>query len=111
MINEYIRYRIPADQHQVFLLAYAAAGEHLRESLVCHGYELSQCEQESECFILRIRWSSTQDHLQKFRGSQAFQGFFAAIKPYVSNIEEMRHYALTDVQWHRDEAPGTQAIR
>mgnify|MGYP007013284284 CR=1 FL=1 len=33
--------------------------------------------------------------------SPEFRSFFAAIQPYVKDIEEMRHYARTDVRWTR----------
>jgi truncated hemoglobin YjbI len=33
--------------------------------------------------------------LEGFRKSRDFSGFFAAVKPFVDDIEEMRHYALT----------------
>ena len=101
MINEYIRYRLPKERHAEFVADYARAGEFLRASPICHGYDLSQCEEEPDCFILRIVWTSTQDHLGKFRGSEEFKGFLAAIKPYIPNIEEMRHYPPTAVQWMR----------
>lgn len=102
MVNEYIRYRIPAETHAAFLSDYNRAAEYLRASPVCLGYELSQCEQEQNCFVLRIAWQSTADHLGKFRGSQEFQGFLRLIRSYVPNIEEMRHYAPTDIRWNRD---------
>ena len=101
MINEYIRYRIPADVRDAFLADYAKAVEALRASPVCHGYELSECEEDPEHFILRIHWQSTADHLQVFRSSAQFQAFLPHIRPYMPNIEEMRHYARTDLQWMR----------
>jgi len=101
VINEYIRYRIPSNRHKDFVADYARAGKFLRASPVCHGYDLSRCEEDPECFILRIVWTSTQDHLSKFRGSEEFKGFLAAIKSYVPSIEEMRHYEPSEVQWTR----------
>ena len=105
MINEYIRYRLTKENHADFVADYTRAAEFLRRSAVCHVYDLSQCEEEPECFILRIAWTSTQDHLGKFRGSDEFKGFLAAIKPYIPNIQEMRHYPRTPVQWTRDASP------
>jgi quinol monooxygenase YgiN len=101
MINEHIRYRIPADKEAAFVADYAKAGEFLRASPVCQVYELSRCEEEPECFILRILWSSTSDHLNVFRASEAFRGFLPLIRPYMGNIEEMRHYQATEVAWRR----------
>jgi quinol monooxygenase YgiN len=101
MTNEYIRYRIPAEQQTAFLADYAAAAAQLRASPVCLGYELSRCEEEDSCFILRIVWQSTAAHLQQFRASAQFQQFLPLIRPYVPYIEEMRHYAPTALQWRR----------
>jgi hemoglobin len=103
MVNEYIRYRIPSEKQQVFLSDYTNAAAYLRASPVCLSYEMNQCEEEAECFILRIIWQSTESHLTKFRGSPDFYGFLALVRPYISNIEEMRHYTITEVRWSRNE--------
>ncbi|HXL60313.1 MAG TPA: hypothetical protein VN959_06505, partial [Mycobacterium sp.] len=58
----------------------------------CLGHELSHCEEEPERFVLRIHWTSTDDHLGKFRPSEQFRRFFPPIRPYVDDIEEMQHY-------------------
>lgn len=102
MVHEYIRYRIAHDLQSSFLSDYAQAGTVLRASAVCLGYGLSQCEEDPECFILRIDWTSTSDHLQNFRRSADFATFFRAIRPYVDQIEEMRHYRLTELAWTRE---------
>lgn len=92
MIVEYIRYRIPAETAAAFEADYARAGAQLAAAPQCVDYELSRCDDEPEAYTLRITWTSSEDHLKGFRGGEHFPPFFAAIKPYVSNIEEMRHY-------------------
>jgi hypothetical protein len=47
--------------------------------------------------VVRIEWSSVQEHEQGFRRSAAFGRFFAAVKPFIEQIEEMRHYARTAI--------------
>ena len=101
MINEYTRYRIPKEKHAAFLSDYTRAAEHLRASSACLSYDLSQCEEEPECFILRIIWQSTVAHLGIFRGSDNFRRFLPLIKAYIPYIEEMRHYASTELVWMR----------
>ena len=101
MVHEYIRYRIAQDLQASFLRDYTQAGSVLRASAVCLSYELSQCEEDPECFILRIDWTSTADHLQGFRRGADFARFFGAIRPYVNQIEEMRHYRPTELIWTR----------
>jgi quinol monooxygenase YgiN len=101
MVNEYLRYRIPSEMQEKFLADYAAACEHLRDSSVCQGYDLSQCEEEPDCFILRIEWTSTADHLNVFRGSEQFRKFLPLVRPYIPHMEEMRHYAPAGLRWQR----------
>jgi truncated hemoglobin YjbI/quinol monooxygenase YgiN len=94
---EYIRYRIPEERSAEFLAAYTRASGHLAASPHCVDYELARCEEDFEHFILRITWTSTEDHLQGFRTSDLFPAFLAEIRPYVGAIEEMRHYKTTSV--------------
>ncbi|MFG2119249.1 group II truncated hemoglobin [Streptomyces sp. NPDC048710] len=95
---EYIRYRVPEQQSAEFLSAYTRAAVQLAAAPQCVDYGLTRCEEEPESWILRITWTSTEDHLQGFRRSELFPPFLAEIRPYVENIEEMRHYRPTGVQ-------------
>jgi len=94
---EYIRYRIALPDQQAFEDAYAKAAESLAASPECLDYELARCQEEPERYILRIRWTSVEDHLQGFRKGEHFPAFFSAIRPFVTSIEEMQHYLTTDV--------------
>jgi len=69
MIVEYIRYEIDNPKKETFVEAYSKASEYLDQSEFCLGYELTQCEEEPRNFILRIEWTSTNDHLNGFRKS------------------------------------------
>jgi quinol monooxygenase YgiN len=109
MTIEYIRYRIPVEQAQAFVSAYQRAAESLRASHFCLGYELSQCVEEPSAFVLRIEWTSGDDHLKGFRKSSEFQAFFREIRPYVDNIDEMRHYERSELVWQREAAPSRPA--
>jgi len=95
---EYIRYRIPEQQSAEFLAAYTRAAVQLSAAPQCVDYELSRCEDDFEHFILRITWTSTEDHVEGFRKSELFPDFLAEIRPYIPNIEEMRHYKPTTVR-------------
>ncbi|WP_037601196.1 putative quinol monooxygenase [Streptacidiphilus rugosus] len=94
---EYIRYRIAAEGHDAFLAGYRKAAESLAAAPQCIDYELSRCEEEPDRYILRIRWTSVQDHIDGFRKGEHFPAFFAAVKPFFNGIEEMQHYTVTDV--------------
>ncbi len=98
MIVEYVRYHIDEDRSQAFEDGYATAQAALRSSIHCLGWELSHCAEDSTQYILRIEWDSADGHLQGFRRSPDFRSFFAAVRPFVNDIEEMRHYELTEVK-------------
>ena len=102
MIIEYIRYSgIDAARTKDFLAAYETAAESLRGSSHCLGYELTRCTEAKVCFTLRIQWDSEDGHLKGFRTSAEFKPFFVAVKPYVGDIAEMRHYEITNLHWAR----------
>lgn len=52
-----------------------------------------RCVEDPDAFILRIDWTPAEEHMTRFRGSDAFRAFFAQVRPFVANITEMRHYA------------------
>jgi heme-degrading monooxygenase HmoA len=97
MVVEYIRYRIPDERRERFENAYRDAAGSLDSSENCLAYELSHGVEEPERYILRIEWDSLEGHEQGFRGSPEFQPFFAAVRPFLDEIEEMDHYGVTSI--------------
>ena len=97
MVVEYIRYRIVGDREEEFESAYARAAASLAASEHCLAYELSRCVEDPEQWVLRIEWDSLEGHEQGFRRGPQFSAFFAAVKPFFEQIEEMRHYAPTTI--------------
>ena len=77
--------------------AYADAAKYLAAAPECVDYELCRCAEEPACFVLRIRWLSAEAHMKGFRSGPNFPPFLAAIRPFVPEIAEMRHYELTSV--------------
>jgi quinol monooxygenase YgiN len=98
MIVEYVRYTIPAERQDAFVAAYRDAAAELRASSHCLRYELTQCVEEPSSFVVRIEWDSIEGHMQGFRKDPEFPPFFVKVKPFFADIQEMRHYALTDVR-------------
>lgn len=92
MIVEYLRYTIDAGRAEEFIAAYDRATTPLLSSPHCLAFDLSRCVEDSSQFILRVEWTSAEKHLKGFRGSAEFRAFFAEVKPFVGDIEEMRHY-------------------
>lgn len=97
MIVEYTRYKITDERREQFFQAYEKAAEYLKSSPACLAYELSRCSEEPLCYILRIEWKSTDDHLTGFRGGVGFKPFFQLVQPFFHDLEEMQHYQLTEV--------------
>lgn len=92
MIVEYLRYSVPEGEGEAFVAAYAAAMVPLLQSPHALSFDLSRCVEDPGQFILRIEWSSAEDHMERFRGSPEFRAFFQHVRPYLGAIEEMRHY-------------------
>ncbi len=92
MTTEYLRYTIDAARQEAFLGDYRAAAAALMRSPYATAFDLCRCDEDASQFILKIEWTSAEDHLQRFRGSAEFRDFFAHIKPYLGDIAEMRHY-------------------
>ncbi|MFH8369714.1 putative quinol monooxygenase [Streptomyces sp. NPDC018031] len=99
VIVEYVRYRIAEEARRgEFERAYAVAAEQLELAPQCLGYELTHGVEEPDRYILRIEWTSVEDHEQGFRKGPQFPPFLAAVRPYVGDIEEMKHYRRTAVR-------------
>lgn len=101
MIIEYIRYQLTKHTADELAEAYTLAGQHLTASPHCLSYELSHCEEDPASVILRIEWTSTAAHIDGFRKSADFRPFLSLIRPFFSEIAEMRHYAPTGATWRR----------
>lgn len=94
MVVEYIRYAVPPDRVEEFKDAYQRAGQVLAADPHCVRYEVARGVEEPEHFVVRIEWDSIEGHEQGFRGSPKFAGFFAAVKPFFDQIQEMKHYQV-----------------
>ena len=94
MVVEYIRYTVPTGQAEQFEDAYGQAGQVLDADPHCLRWEVARGVEEPEHFVVRIEWDSIEGHEQGFRGSARFGEFFAAVRPFFSAIEEMKHYQV-----------------
>lgn len=101
MTPEIIRYKVAPERKSAFEQGYARASQFLRQSEHCSGYELLVSESDPTIYLLTIRWTSPEDHTQRFRGSAEFRSFFELVKPFVDDILEMTHYRATPIAWHR----------
>lgn len=97
MVVEYIRYRIPEGRAAALEAAYQQARAALDASEHCLSYELSRGVEDPSSYILRIEWDSVEGHERGFRASPEFGPFLEAVRPFLDQIEEMRHYETTPV--------------
>lgn len=95
MVVEYIRYTIDEARTEAFEQAYGQAADALEASEHCQHYEVSRCSEDPTQHVVRIEWDSEAGHLSGFRKSPEFGAFFAAVQPFVGDIQEMRHYNVT----------------
>ena len=103
MIVEYIRYAISESRAAAFEQAYAEAQAALMASSHCLAYDLARCVEDPTRYTLRIEWDSAEGHMKGFRTSPEFRTFFASVRPFVGEIEEMRHYQPTSVRGRKVE--------
>ena len=101
MIPEILRYQVPAAQAEAFEQAYARAGDSLKQSPHCQGFELLRSDKDPELYLLKILWDSADGHLQGFRKSEQFKAFFEQIRIYLPHLLEMEHYRATGLEWQR----------
>lgn len=101
MTVEYIRYALATHSPESLIDAYKEACRHLEAAPECEGYELTQCDDDPNSLVLRIQWTSAQAHMQAFRRGPNFPPFFAAIRAFVPEIAEMRHYSQIGLAWTR----------
>lgn len=98
MVIEYIRYSVPAERRPEFERAYGEAASVLDASEHCLRYEVSHGVEEPDNYVVRIEWDSVEGHERGFRQSPEFRTFFASVRPFFENIQEMRHYEATPIR-------------
>ena len=103
MIVEYVHYHLTHSEPEAFEAAYARAARSLDASPQCLAYELSRCHEEPRRYVLRIEWESLEAHEVGFRKGPCFPGFLAEVRPFIAEIEHMKHYHRTAVR----SGPGT----
>jgi quinol monooxygenase YgiN len=99
---EIIRYNIVTDQQKNFEQAYTNAGKYLKSSPYCLGYKVIHGKEEPNHFIVIIHWTSMDEHLNGFRKSADFTPFLSLVRPFYNNIEEMKHYETTSIEWEKE---------
>jgi hemoglobin len=109
MIVEYVHYHLTKSEPAAFEAAYARAARALDASPQCLAYELSRCHEQPLRYVLRIEWESLEAHELGFRHGPQFPAFLAEVRPFIGEIEHMKHYERTAVRSGaatREETPA-----
>jgi heme-degrading monooxygenase HmoA len=99
--TEFIRYKIPENKHDHFERSNDEAGKFLKQSDYCLNYQVLHGEEEPDNYIVIIHRTSKEDHLDGFRNSREFKGFFELVSSFYTYIQEMKHYNLTAITWQK----------
>ena len=81
MIREYLRYQIDADRRDAFIAAYRAGVGPLLASPYALAFDMAQCVEDPTQFILRIDWTSAEDHLKSFAAAMSSMPFLPMSNP------------------------------
>ncbi len=110
MIVEYVRYHLTKSTPEAFEAAYARAARSLDASPECLAYELTRCREEPQRYVLRIEWESLEAHEVGFRRGPQFPAFLAEVRPFLQELEHMKHFEPTAVRsapkTTDEQAPG-----
>lgn len=107
-VLEYVRYRVDPARAPALEEAYRAAAASLSASPHCLAFDLARSWDEPGRYVLRIAWDSREGHLEGFRKSEVFATFLAHVRPFIEDLEEMKHYEPTGIERSRSvyEAAG-----
>lgn len=89
MVVEYIRYSVPADRYDE-----SSVQGGFREAPECLACEVSHGLKEPDNYVVRIEWSSLEEHEHGFRESARFGPFLAAVNPFFEQIEDYQRTAI-----------------
>lgn len=108
MIVEYVRYRVAPERGPALEEAYRRAAAALRASPDCLAFDVARSLDEPGRYVVRIGWTSVDGHLEGFRKGPVFPRFLEHVRPFVPDIEEMKHYEETGIAGARvyDAAGG-----
>lgn len=68
---------------------------HLRHRHIVSRMKYPMALRSPDNYVVRIEWDSEEGHMKGFRTGSEFQTFFAAVRPFFNDIQEMKHYAVT----------------
>ncbi len=91
MINEHALVRINPDEHDAYEAAVRGAFAIIESAPGCHGAELRRQHEDPATYLLTVRWTSVEAHLQ-FRATALFEQWRTATHPFYVAAPEVTHF-------------------
>jgi heme-degrading monooxygenase HmoA len=94
MILEMAVLQVKAGKASEFLAAFEKA-----EPIIAHAtghisHELHRCLEDTDQFLLLVRWQTLDDHTRGFRGSPEYQQWKALLHQFYDPFPQVLHYQL-----------------
>lgn len=92
MIVEHAWLTITPGREEEFIASIVAALPILESAPNCHGAEVRRQIEDPGTFLLLVRWSSVEDHMN-FRASDLFATWRSQTLPYYAAAASVTHFA------------------
>ena len=94
MILEMAVLHVKAGRAAEFREAFRTAEPIISDSPGHISHELYPCLEDSDRFLLLVRWRTLEDHTQGFRGSPNYQRWKALLHHFYDPFPEVLHFAV-----------------
>jgi heme-degrading monooxygenase HmoA len=91
MIYELATLEITPGNNEDFEKAVNQAAILFQQAKGYESIELQHCIEQPEVYILKVGWSSVEDHMVTFRESDAFQKWRELVTPYFAKPPAVQH--------------------
>ncbi len=91
MINEHAIVHVNPDRAEDFEAAMRGAFTIIESAPGCHGAELRRQHEDPSVYLLTVRWTSVDAHMD-FRASDAFERWRVATHPFYVTPPEVTHF-------------------
>lgn len=98
MVIESARIRVTPGREAEFVGVIESVSALFRDADGFEGASVHRCIEEPSLFELRVRWSRIEDHMEGFRGSDAFTAWRNAVGPYFAEAPEVIHFEAPELE-------------
>jgi heme-degrading monooxygenase HmoA len=98
MVIESARIRVVPGREAEFVGVIESVSALFQGAAGFEGASIHRCIEEPSLFELRVRWSRIEDHMEGFRGSEAFAAWRDAVGPYFAEAPEVIHFQASELE-------------